>query len=116
MLHLTSGAIGVDQGTTPLFSHVECNGEMWTGEGDREIRCTIPFSTAFRAPPAVHLSLALFDLDQMTNPRAELRAEAVTETGFEAVFHTWADTRIARITVSWMAIGALASEDDWDLD
>jgi hypothetical protein len=33
------------------------------------------------------------------------------------VFRTWADTRVARVRVSWMAIGAAHHADDWsDLD
>jgi hypothetical protein len=39
----------------------------------------------------------------------------VTTEGFEIVFRTWGDTRIARIRADWMAIGAVRDEDEWDL-
>lgn len=116
MKYLRQGAVGVDQGVTGLFSHYESDGEMWTGTGEREVRTAIAFSAAFLEPPAVHLSIALFDLDQETNGRADLSAEGVTRTGFDAVFRTWSDTRVARIRVSWLAIGPVAHEDDWDVE
>ena len=46
----------------------------------------------------------------------ELVAENVTETGFDIVFRTWSDSRIARLRASWMAIGDLPFEDDWDVE
>ena len=116
MKYLRQGAVGVDQGVTSLFSHYESDGEMWTGTGEREVRQTINFTSPFLEPPAVHLSIALFDLDQETNGRADLAAEKVTETGFEAVFRTWSDTRVARIRVSWLAVGPVSFEDDWDVE
>ncbi|MCH2163153.1 MAG: H-type lectin domain-containing protein [Marinovum sp.] len=115
MRRISSGNIGIDQGNTSLFSHFEAGESMWTGKGPREIRKRIDFDERFRTPPNVHLSLALIDLDAETNPRADLAAEHVDERGFEAVFRTWADTRVARIRVSWLAIGAVSSDGDWDV-
>ncbi|WP_425040813.1 H-type lectin domain-containing protein [Primorskyibacter sp. S187A] len=116
MKRLTTGAIGVDQGNEALFSHHDVDGDMWTGEGPREVRKRITFSAPFKQAPSVHLSLALFDLDQQTNPRADLKAERIDQDGFDAVFCTWSDTRVARVRISWLAIGALASDDDWDIE
>ena len=31
------------------------------------------------------------------------------------VFRTWGDTRVARMRIAWIAIGALSDEDDWDV-
>ncbi|MEN8658036.1 MAG: H-type lectin domain-containing protein [Marivita sp.] len=39
----------------------------------------------------------------------------MSETGFNAIFRTWLDTKVARVRISWIAIGAVASEDDWDV-
>ncbi|MFC3117585.1 H-type lectin domain-containing protein [Jhaorihella thermophila] len=47
--------------------------------------------------------------------RAELVAENITPQRFEIVFRTWADTRVARLRVAWMAIGELADDNDWDV-
>ena len=45
----------------------------------------------------------------------DISAENVTATGFEIVFRTWADTRVARIRADWIAIGPAKDEDDWDV-
>ena len=49
------------------------------------------------------------------NARADITAENITERGFHLVFRTWGDTRVARVRADWMAIGAVKSEDDWEL-
>ncbi|MBM3606823.1 MAG: hypothetical protein FJX25_19655, partial [Alphaproteobacteria bacterium] len=33
----------------------------------------------------------------------------------DIVFHTWGDTRIARMRVQWMALGAVPDEQDFIL-
>ena len=73
------------------------------------------FSEPFRSAPVVQVSLSLWDIDQSANLRADVQAENVTPSGFELVFRTWSDTRVARVHMSWTAIGEVASEDDWDL-
>ncbi|SLN51816.1 H-type lectin domain protein [Roseivivax jejudonensis] len=110
-----SHRMGVAQGTVELFSDFADGGEMWTGSGSRERRRRVEFPDPFSAPPAVHLSLALWDVDAAANMRADLSTENVAADGFEMVFRTWGDTRIARVRLSWMAIGPVASEDDWTL-
>ena len=47
--------------------------------------------------------------------RADISAEAVTKEGFDMVFRTWGDTRVARMRIAWMAIGQMADDDDWDV-
>ena len=54
-------------------------------------------------------------MDTSTVIRADVVAETVTETGFDLVFRTWDDTRVARARIGWMAIGELIDEDDWDV-
>ncbi|MCW1955391.1 H-type lectin domain-containing protein [uncultured Lentibacter sp.] len=110
-----SGAIGIAQGNDVIFEHFRDGGEMWTGKGSREAVTPVRFRDAFSAPPTVQCSLTLWDVDSATNLRADIEAENVTERGFDLVFRTWGDTRIARIRVSWLAIGPLTSEDDWEL-
>ena len=107
------GLIGVEQGTEILFSHYASGGEMWTGEGPREIRKSVTFSEAFASPPVVQLSFWLWDMDKSANIRADLSSENVTETGFEIVFRTWGDTKVARMRADWTAMGEVAGEDDW---
>ncbi|SDW71587.1 H-type lectin domain-containing protein [Ruegeria halocynthiae] len=107
--------IGIDQGETVLFSDFADGGDMWIGEGPRERRTAIRFNEPFRSVPIVQIGVALWDVDTSSALRAEVQAEGITPEGFDAVFRTWSDTRIARIRVTWTAIGEVAHEDDWDI-
>ncbi len=107
--------IGIDQGEETLFSDYQDGGDMWTGHGPRTRRQTIRFSSAFREAPVVHVSLSMWDIHHTANGRADIAAENVTEQGFDAVFRTWENTRVARARIRWMAIGPMAHEDDWEL-
>jgi H-type lectin domain len=110
-----SGVIGFDQGSRMLFSDFAHDGEMWTGSGPREVRQAQAFAEPFIGVPMVTVSISLWDMDRKTNSRVDITAENVTVTGFDIVFRTWGDTKIARIRADWMAIGPARSEDDWDV-
>lgn len=112
---LSTSRVLVAQGVNDLFSDFEQGGEMWTGEGHRERRERIAFAQAFSAPPLVQVSMALWDMDSARNVRADVSAEAVTAEGFELVFRTWADTRVARVRLSWLAIGEACDDELWDV-
>ena len=99
-----------------MFSDFAHDGPMWTGSGPRESRQAVKFSEAFAAPPAVMVSISMWDADRKTNLRADISAETVTEAGFDLVFRTWGDTRIARVRADWTALGALRDDDLWELD
>ncbi|PRX37445.1 H-type lectin domain-containing protein [Meinhardsimonia xiamenensis] len=116
MKKLRNYLIGLDQGSELMFSDFQHEGEMWTGEGPRESRRPIRFSEPFRGAPVVHVSLSMLDLDHARNHRTDLRAENVTATGFELVFRTWGDTRVARVRADWLAMGEARHPDDWDID
>ncbi|MBU2959448.1 H-type lectin domain-containing protein [Citreicella sp. C3M06] len=115
MRKMEGSRVGVDQGNTEIFSEFATGGDMWTGSGTRERRKTIRFAEPFRTPPVVQVSLSLWDMDQGANLRADISADKVTENGFDLVFRTWSDTRVARVRMSWLAIGELPNEDDWQL-
>ena len=115
MKRLRSHLIGIDQGDTILFSDFENGGEMWTGRGQRERRRRIKFSEAVRTPPTVQTSVSLWDMDAATVIRADVSAEGVTEDGFDLVFSTWGDSRIARVRIGWIAMGELSDNDDWEV-
>lgn len=115
MKQYSNHRIGIDQGDAALFSDFENGGEMWTGTGPRERRKKIKFSDTFRSPPAVQVTVSLWDVDTDTAVRAEVLADKITKTGFEVVFRTWLDTRVARVRVAWTAFGELPHEDDWDV-
>ena len=115
MRRLRNHFIGIEQGDHVLFSDFEHDGPMWTGDGPREARSAVCFSESFRTAPSVHVSLSLWDVDAATNTRAEVLAEHVTVSGFDLVFRTWGDTRVARVRMNWLAIGELRHADEWDL-
>jgi hypothetical protein len=110
-----AGRIAVAQGSIVLFSDFANDGVMWSGNGPREVRHAQNFAEPFAEPPAVMVGISMWDIDHKVNSRADITAENVTETGFQIVFRTWGDTRVARIRADWTAIGAVRDEDDWDV-
>lgn len=115
MKRIRSHLVGVEQGSRVLFSDFENGGKMWTGDGPRTQRRKVKFNEPFRSPPTVQVTLSMWDMDQKTNARADITAERITEAGFDIVFRTWGDTRVARVRADWLAIGELKDEDAWDL-
>ena len=107
--------IGVQQGSHVMFSDFEDNGVMWTGKGPREARVAIAFEEPFKTVPVVITALAMLDMDAGANQRADLSHGNVTEGGFDLIFRTWGDTRVARVRADWTAIGEMRAEDEWDL-
>jgi hypothetical protein len=115
MKRIRSHLFGIDQGEHIMFSDYENNGKMWSGKGTRQRKKTIVFSEAFEAPPAVHVGMSLLDLDKDTNVRADAQAKNVSTTGFDLIFRTWDDTRVARVRLSWIAMGGLRDDEEWDV-
>lgn len=115
MRKLRSHQIGLDQGSEPMFSDFDTDGPMWAGDGPREVRRRVTFDTPFKDPPAVLTALAMVDLAAGANHRVDLSHDAVDAQGFDLIFRTWGDTRVARVRADWTAIGAMPDDDDWDL-
>ena len=103
------------QGTKILFTDFADDGVMWAGHGPREVRQVLAFSEPFAEAPSVMISISMWDMDHNVNSRADISAENITASGFQIVFRTWADTRVARIRADWMAIGPARDEDDWEI-
>lgn len=72
----------------------------------RAFRFKINFSTAFEAPPLVHLGLTGLDIDQRDTSRVNVIASEITKTGFTAIITTWRETRVYSVSFSWLALGA----------
>lgn len=115
MRRIRTHMVGVEQGSTILFSDFEHDGEMWTGNGARQLVTPVGFSDRFLSAPSVHVSVSMWDLDKRTNARADISAAAITETGFQIIFRTWGDTRVARMRVDWIAMGEVSNDEDWDV-
>lgn len=115
MKQIDAHMLGIEQGSELLFSDFQDGGSMWTGEGARERRRDVVFSRPFHAPPSVILGISLWDVKAGANLRTDIAADAITPKGFEIVFRTWGDTRIARIRADWSALGPLGHPDNWDV-
>lgn len=115
MRKIEARTIGIDQGKALLFSDFEVGGEMWTGQGTRMRRTPVRFSEKYRNEPSVQVQIDMWDMDVRSNQRAEIRAENISREGFDIVFKTWGDTKVARVAASWTAMGPVSHEDDWDV-
>ncbi len=115
MQKLQTRVTGIDQGTVELFAEFDTGGDMWTGSGDRKRAVEVRFSEPYRSIPVVHASVTLFDVKSGANHRFQLLVEDVTAEGFWLVGKTWGDTQLARCSASWMAIGALQDDLDWEI-
>ncbi|MDJ0824788.1 MAG: H-type lectin domain-containing protein [Rhodobacter sp.] len=115
MRKIDSSVLGIDQGNALLFSDFDVGGEMWTGDGPRCKRVPVNFSEKYRSKPAVQVQIDMWDMDVRYNQRAEIKAENISRDGFEIVFKTWGDTKVARVAASWTAMGQIGYEDDWEV-
>lgn len=116
MRRFRTNSIGIEQGEVVLFSDFEHDGVMWTGQGPRQIRSFVHFQEAFLNPPMVQVALSMWDMSNSANGRADVQTAEVRSDGFAIVFRTWGDTKVARVRVSWLAMGDLFEEDDWRID
>ena len=115
MLQISASTISIDQGTVALFEEFSTGGSMWSGSGQRMRVIDVSFSSKFRHPPAVQAGFALLDVSNSDALRLNLTVDNVTETGFKLTVETWGDTKVARASATWLAIGAANHEDDWEL-
>lgn len=72
----------------------------------RKFIVDVIFDTAFTTVPVVQLGLSGFDIDQRDSARLSVKAEYISEYGFQAVITTWAGTRVYAAEFSWIAIGS----------
>jgi hypothetical protein len=73
---------------------------------DRSFRTWVSFARPFGAPPLVHVGIAGFDIANQDAARLTTSVSHVTPEGFEIVLSTWLGTRMWRVDVSWIAVGA----------
>ncbi len=100
-------------GETLLFEDYENSGPMWSQDGDRRARVPVKFDIPFAEPPIVHLSITMMDARTDMMIRYRLRAENIEPEGFNIVFSTWSDSKFARISVSWLALGTRIAGEYW---
>jgi H-type lectin domain len=76
------------------------------GDNDRTFRTWVPFSLRFGALPLVHIGIVGFDIGNQDSARLTATVSHITPEGFEVVLSTWLATRMWRVDISWLAIGA----------
>ncbi len=91
-------------GQGELFRHVNPDNFMWSDEGDRHLKVFIPFAKIMQRSPFVQVNLAGLDSSHAQNLRLKLKVSDTSTEGFVITAHTWQDTKIAGVDVSWMAI------------
>ncbi len=115
MKSFNTANLGIQQGSRTLFSDFVNDGPMWLGKGNRSVYSTIEFAEPFGQIPVVHATIGMWDMDHEHNIRADLSVTQITAKGFTVKFSTWADSRVARVRVDWMAIGGITNDDHWDI-
>jgi hypothetical protein len=63
----------------------------------------------------VQVALSLWDISNSSNIRADVSASKISKDGFDLVFRTWQDSKVARVRMSWIAFGEIDDEDQWDV-
>ncbi|WP_299720289.1 H-type lectin domain-containing protein [uncultured Tateyamaria sp.] len=99
------GELQVLSASDELFNHVDDDLPMWSGVGDRNIDLTIKFVRAFKSRPHIILSITGLDAAHDQNLRYWLTASNIDRFQFTMNFSTWHDTHLARVGVSWQAVG-----------
>ena len=88
----------------------------WARCGLEHGHARVTFKEKCINPPSVTLNISLWDVHNETNFRMKLQAIDITESGFTASFETRDETRIARMHVTWQAIGEAIDPDEiWDV-
>ena len=116
MKKFSSHVIGIASGEEVIFEHFNADGPMWAGEGPREVVYPILFSEPFTDVPVVTAGLSMWDIAADANSRVDLSVQTVSTRGCELRLRTWGDTRIARVRVSWQAIGPARDDELWDIE
>ena len=81
---------------------VQCgNSDNWPGD-NKDVR--VNFNTSYSQPPIIHLGVTTFDFDTKHNDRHQASLLSVDKTGFTVRCHTWSDTHIYMMEVSWLSV------------
>ena len=93
---IRSGVASFNRGDDPT---------MDGGNGPRHYDRAIKFGTRFKRNPTVVTSITGLDVYNSANARISVDAQAIDDDGCNIHLHTWSDTKIWSLTVSWIAYG-----------
>lgn len=74
-------------------------------EDIRTFAVWVVFDSPFFSTPVVQIGLTGFDMDQRDSGRISIKADNITESGFQVFVTTWANTRVYAVEFNWFAIG-----------
>jgi hypothetical protein len=82
------------------------SGDWWTGSGPREVTKHIDFPAGtFSSTPAVMAAISNLDASKAANVRIDAQVTNVSKNHCDIRISTWADSKIASVVVSWIAVG-----------
>ncbi len=102
---LDLGKMRIETGVARVFDHYSSGGSMFAGSGARKVSTIIKFGRKFRGDPVVHISIAALHHKNNHDLRHTTVVTNITNEDFEVTTSTWSDTKIALLSINWMAIG-----------
>ena len=114
MKKFVTETLGIDQGSVIVSQDFSDGGEMWTGRGVRNAEKKVEFNKPFLRPPLVYAGFSMVDISNEHYLRVRKYIGEVSTVDFIIGIETWADTKIARIAVDWLAFGEIAHSEKWD--
>ena len=73
---------------------------------ERQFRARVTFQSSFCGTPLVHIGIAGFDISNQDAARLIAKVENISADGFDIVLDTWLGSRLWRVDVNWLALGA----------
>jgi hypothetical protein len=86
------------------ISHPRWN--LFEGGGNRTFIDKINFTQPFQTPPKLLIAMSGFEIRGEYRVSVNVRAERITEKGFDVHIGTINASDIWEVTVNWMAVGA----------
>ncbi|KAJ3126047.1 cytokinesis protein 3 [Nowakowskiella sp. JEL0407] len=81
---------------------------IWGWCDTRMCTNSVTFPTPFNEVPTVTTSVYMIDTDHKANTRVYVEARDITKEGFTATAHTWADSTVHYVGITWVAFAASA--------
>lgn len=95
--------VQIQSGTTSGSCVGTSDWNLCSGSGNRTYTIHVTFAKSFATIPTVTTALTLVDLDKNANQRLEVYPTNITPDGFDLNIHTWADSIVYVVGVTWTA-------------
>jgi len=74
------------------------------GNGERSVPFSITFNNPLSDSPKVYTAITALNTDCNEKVRIEVRSEEVSERGCTIQVHTWGNSEIYHVKISWIAV------------